>query len=135
MIDVILISHGTFAVGLREAAEMIMGDQEQLTVLGLYPGETKEVFAEKLERVIDSCSSPGNVLVLADLQGGTPYNVAIMMVLKRGITCIAGANLAMLLEVLSARDESGMEELVSLAVETGGKGIVDSISLQKRTDI
>lgn len=132
MVDIILISHGAFAAGLREASEMIMGEQERISVLGLYPGETREYFTSKLEKIVDECPSPKNVLVLADLQSGTPFNAAMVLVLKKGITCITGVNLAMLLEILSARDESGVRELVEIAKNAGTKGIVDSVSLQMR---
>ena len=53
MINLILISHGAFAAGMREAAEMILGAQEKLAVFGLYPGDTVDTFAEKLEQAID----------------------------------------------------------------------------------
>jgi len=51
LINLILISHGAFAAGMREAAEMILGPQEQLEVFGLYPGDTADNFAEKLEAI------------------------------------------------------------------------------------
>jgi len=130
MIDVILVSHGALAAGLREAAEMIMGEQENITVMGLYPGETREDFTDNLEKTIDTCKSPKNVLILADLKSGTPFNAAMVLALKKGVTCIAGANLAMLLEILSARDECGMNEIVKLASESGKQGIMDSETLR-----
>ena len=52
MIELILVSHGSFAAGLREAAEMILGEQEQVSVLGLYQGDSPDSFAQKLEELI-----------------------------------------------------------------------------------
>jgi len=132
MVDVIIVSHGAYAAGLREAAEMILGEQERVTVMGLYPGETREYFTDNLERVIDELATPKNTLILADLRSGTPFNASMMMVLKKGVTCVAGVNLTMLLEVLSARDERGIEEMASIAVKAGVEGIIDSDTLKLR---
>ena len=74
MIELILVSHGSFAAGLREAAEMILGEQKQVSVLGVYQGDSPDSFAAKLEQLIDETGDPKNVLVLSDLQSGTPYN-------------------------------------------------------------
>jgi mannose PTS system EIIA component len=129
MIELILVSHGSFAAGLREAAEMILGEQEQVSVLGLYQGESPDSFSQKLEQVIDEAEDCKNVLVLSDLQSGTPYNAGMVMVLKKGCACIAGTNLPLLLEILSLRDEMGMEDLLQAVCSTGKSGIVNSSEL------
>ena len=99
MIELILVSHGSFAAGLREAAEMILGEQKQVSVLGVYQGDSPDSFTGKLEQLIDETGDPKNVLVLSDLQSGTPYNAGMVMALKKGSACIAGTNLPMLLVV------------------------------------
>ena len=129
MIDVLLISHGALAAGMRESAEMILGEQERLSVLGLYPGESKEYFTEKLQKAIGEFGDPKNVLVLADLQSGTPYNAALFTVLQDGVTLIAGCNLPLLLDVLSLRDGCAMEDLVNAVCASGRQGIVNSIDV------
>ena len=129
MIELILVSHGSFAAGLREAAEMILGEQEQVHVLGLYQGDSPDSFSQKLEELIDEAEDCKNVLVLSDLQSGTPYNAGMVMAMKRGSACIAGTNLPMLLEILSLRDEMEMEELLQVACSTGKSGIVNSTDL------
>ena len=126
MFDLILISHGSFAAGMREAAEFIMGEQKGLTVLGLYPGETVDYFAGKLEKAIDSFRDPKEVLILSDLPNGTPSNAAMWMVLKKGVSCISGCNLPLVLEILGARDEVSINEAVALACEIGKKSSVSS---------
>jgi PTS system mannose-specific IIA component len=130
LIDLILISHAALAAGMREAAEMILGEQENLSVFGLYPGDTLDYFAAKIEQAIDACGSPENVLILSDLKCGTPDNAAMMMALKKGVTCMTGCNLPLLLDVLSMRDERSVKEIVELASETGKKGITHSVQIQ-----
>ena len=126
MINLILISHGAFAAGMREAAEMILGEQEQLAVFGLYPGDTVETFSSKLEKAIDDFGDPANTLLLADLPSGTPSNTAMLMVLKRGVHAISGCNLPALLEILTLRTEVSMEELIASALASGKDGIISA---------
>lgn len=129
MIELILVSHGSFAAGLREASEMILGEQEKVSVIGLYQGDSPESFSQKIEQVIDEAEDSKNILILSDLQTGTPYNAGMVMALKRGAACIAGTNLPLLLEILSLRDEMDMEELLQVACRTGKAGIVNSTDL------
>lgn len=126
MINLILISHGAFAAGVREAAEMILGAQEKLDVFGLYPGDTVESFAEKLEQAIDEFGDPDNTLILADLPSGTPSNTAMLMVMKRGTHALSGYNLPALLEILTLRDEVSVQELIASATEAGREGFVSA---------
>ncbi len=133
MTDLVLVSHGPLAAGMREAAEMILGEQEQMIVLGLYPGDTVDSFAEKLEKAIDSFPDPANVLVLSDIPSGTPSNTVNRMVLKKGVRYLAGYNLPMVLEVIASRRDEAMDELVKLALEAAATGMVDSNQLLGRT--
>jgi PTS system mannose-specific IIA component len=132
MVDVILISHGAMASGIREAAELLLGEQERTAVLELYPGDTMESLAEKLERTIDSFGDPGNVLTLSDLPSGTTSNAANLMVLKKGIRHISGCNLPMAVEVFSSRQDKDMDSLVESAIGSARDGIVDSRELLEK---
>ena len=129
MIHVLLASHGSYASGLREAAEMILGAQEKFYVLGLYPGESLETFTEKLGHIIQETAEPDNVLILTDLRNGTPFNAALLSVAKYGSTCLSGVNLPLLLEVLSTRKECDIDEVVKNAIQSGKDGIIDNLSL------
>ena len=126
MINLILISHGAFAAGMREAAEMILGAQEKLVVFGLYPGDTVDTFAEKLEQAIDEFGEADNTLILADLSSGTPSNTAMLMVMKRGVHALSGYNLPALLEILTLREEMNVQELISAGIEAGREGFISA---------
>lgn len=126
MINLILISHGAFAAGMREAAEMILGTQEKLAVFGLYPGDTVDTFAEKLEQAIDEFGEADNTLILADLSSGTPSNTAMLMVMKRGVHALSGYNLPALLEILTLREEMNVQELISAGIEAGREGFISA---------
>lgn len=105
---------------------MILGEQAQLAVFGLYPGDTVESFSLKLEKAIDDFGDPGNTLLLADLPSGTPSNTAMLMVLKRGVHAVSGCNLPALLEILTLRSEVAMPELIAAALEAGRAGILSA---------
>ena len=125
MINLILISHGSYAAGLREAAEMILGEQENLEVFGVFPGDTVDIFSEKLENFND----PAHTLILADLPGGTPSNTAMMMVLKHKVHALVGTNLPMLIDILSMRSDMEMDELKEEALTAAKNGIIDANAL------
>ncbi|MCR5134331.1 MAG: PTS sugar transporter subunit IIA [Clostridiales bacterium] len=129
MINLILVSHGSFAAGIREAAEMIFGVQENLEVFGVFPGDTVDAFSAKIEKAIEHFGDPKNTLILSDLIGGTPSNTAMMMALKHGVNVLSGLNLPMLIEVLSLREEAGIEEVAEQAAKVGREGIVCAAEL------
>lgn len=129
MINLILISHGSFAAGIREAAEMILGEQENLEVFGLFPGDTLESFSAKIEKAVDRFENPKNTLILSDLPCGTPSNTALMMALKHHVYVLSGCNLPMVVEILSMRTEVGMDELIEIASQAGRDGIVNAQDL------
>ena len=126
MIDLILISHGGLAAGMREAAEMILGPLERLEVFGLYPGDTVDTFAAKLEKAIADFGDPDHTLILADLPSGTPSNTAMLMVMKHHVHALSGVSLPAFLEVLTLREEMDAGELIAAAVEAGRTGFVSA---------
>ncbi len=118
MINVVLVSHGDLGAALIRAAEMIMGPMEQIFSVPLLPGEAPEGFGAKLLTALAGIAGQ-DVLVLIDLFGGTPYNVAACQVLNSNCECVTGVNLPMLLEVLCARENSSLDELAATAVQAG----------------
>lgn len=129
MINLILISHGSLAAGIREAAEMILGEQENLEVFGVFPGDTLEAFSSRVEKAIRNFADPENTLILSDLPCSTPSNTAMMMVLKHHVQTLSGFNLPMVIELLSMRSEIGMEELLKTACQAGRDGILSGADL------
>lgn len=121
MIGIVLISHGPFASGLLQAAEMIMGPQEALAVLELAPAQEMEQFRAAMEAVAARVERGRGVLVLADLFGGSPANTAAYL-LGPGVEVVCGASLPMLLEVLASREEQGLGALAKTAVQAGSAG-------------
>lgn len=97
----VLISHGRFSEELKKSVEMIMGPQENVKAVGLLPSEGPDDFKKKLEDAI----TPGQeTVVMADLMGGTPCNVAAGMIMSktRDFKLYAGMNMPMVVSFLNA---------------------------------
>jgi mannose/fructose-specific phosphotransferase system component IIA len=117
--DVLVASHGSLASSMIEAATMICGECERVTAAGLEADESPETFLSRLESLVDR-DRP--TLVLTDLSGGTPHNVACLVARRNsGIRCIAGLSLGLVLEVITTEaplDDALVEQLVASARES-----------------
>lgn len=76
MVNIILISHGVFCEGLLSSLKMIAGDEFGVRAVPLFPGETVDVYREKLGKALDETAGEDGTLVLADIMSGTPYQSA-----------------------------------------------------------
>lgn len=78
MVDIVLISHGELAQGVRHAAEMVFGATDHVKVVSLSPDTEPEDFRTNLDETIEDLDAPDQLLILADLWGGTPFNQAVL---------------------------------------------------------
>lgn len=119
-INILLMTHGGAGQALIESSEMIVGPSENLIALSLEPGMSVETLVQRAADVIEASELP--TLVLVDIFGGTPSNVAMMLTKTHRIRCVSGLNLGMLLEVLMMRgssDEIGLEDYQRIAQSAG----------------
>ncbi len=121
---IVIAAHGSLAAAFLASATMICGPQEDVVALGLEPHESPEGFAERMREAMGPPEA--GTLLLTDLQGGTPHNVACLVARGRPRTVtVAGVNLGIVIEAvtsLETLDEESVERLVS----TGRDSIVDS---------
>lgn len=105
MVNIILASHGEFAEGILQSAEMIFGEQDNLETVIFMPSEGPEDLKAKLDRAVKSFGSEAEVLFMVDLWGGSPFNQASVIheAMPEKTAIVAGLNLPMLLEALGAR--------------------------------
>jgi len=122
-IPILIISHDGLAEALLRSAEMICGEQSDVAVLGLQEGDGLTNFMEKVKEQIQLLKNEAGLLVMVDLQGGTPWNATVGFC-HPGVCILTGVNLPMLLEVLMCRDQKEhASELIELAVQSGQSGI------------
>lgn len=126
MIGIVVVSHGPLAEGLKGAAEMIVGPQERFQALGMDPAADLDRLRAQIEAAAAEVAAgdPADVLVLVDLMGGSPANASAYLA-NSGTSVLCGTNLPMLLEVLTAREWAGIQELTEIALRAAKDGVVN----------
>ncbi|MFO8070953.1 MAG: PTS sugar transporter subunit IIA [Polyangia bacterium] len=125
-IGVVLCCHGTMGEGMRDAAEMVVGPQSRLAVVGIHPGEGGAEITAALERAVEEVDRGSGVLVLTDMAGGTPCNLVVSSLAGGGIEMVAGFNLPALINVLMSRGGgASLSDLAEAAVDYGRRHVVN----------
>jgi len=123
MIGMVLVTHGNLAKGLVSAMEHVVGPQDQVQVVCIGPEDDMERRRQDImDRVSDVDTGEGAV-ILTDMFGGTPSNLAISIMDKTNIEVIAGVNLPMLVKLATVRGTEPLAEAVVNALEAGRKYI------------
>jgi mannose/fructose/sorbose-specific phosphotransferase system IIA component len=125
-IPVIFVGHGGYPDGVRDAAEMILGEQSRVAAVSLPPNGSTEQLAADVTSAVDRIGAGGNgALVLADLMGGSPANAVGLLALRDpALHVVAGLNLPMVLEVLTSTADTAAE-LAGVAEHAGRDGVID----------
>lgn len=126
LVGVIVATHGRFGEELVKAAEMMLGPSEHVYMVSLQGNDSFTEFKGYMEAALEKLSSQDGVLMLADLFGGTPANVAALHTQKEKVHLVTGVNLPMLLEVLSSRLNCTLPELTDIA-RTAGQNSVQCV--------
>lgn len=125
-IGVIIATHGKAGTGLLETTEMLIGTQENVASIDFVTGENADSLVNKYQKKIQGeLSHCDHFLFLVDVWGGSPFNAANRVAEgNANMDVVAGVNVPMLVEVFMARDDDpNLEELVSIALETGRFGV------------
>ena len=111
MTDLVLLSHGTFCIGIKESAEMILGPQKNIHAIDLKEGESPEHFQT---RFLNLTGSLEKFVVFTDILGGTPYNVAYKSLLssENKFELYTGMNLPMIISYVNAQLVSSSPNLI-----------------------
>lgn len=128
MSNVLVMTHGEFAAGIKKSAEMIIGKQENFETLVFTPEMSLDSLVSALKEKLRSFENDYPTLVFVDLFGGSPSN-AVALLLAEGfdVQAISGVNLPMLLEVLSGRSIFPLENLVAQGITAGSEGVIDIV--------
>ena len=126
------MSHGKLAYEIMESAKMILGDINGYEIVSMLDEDGFELTSTKLQKSVDKLET-NNILILVDLYGGTPFNIANIYSQKiNGIRLISGMNLAMILEYFSSNTED-LDILVNEIIKAGKDNI--SIPILEYNDI
>ena len=124
MIGVVLVTHGNLAKELVKVMEHVVGAQDQLTTITIDPDDDMEKRREDILSSVQFVDKGLGVIILTDMFGGTPSNLAISIMEQENIDIIAGVNLPMLIKLASVRSTKTITEAVAQAREAGQKYIM-----------
>lgn len=123
MIGMVLVTHGRLAEEFVNATEHVVGPQTQIRAISIGPDDDMEQRRQDILNAIAEVDTGSGVILLTDMFGGTPSNLAISVMDKANVEVIAGINLPMLIKLASVRAEDNMQNAVAAAQESGRKYI------------
>ena len=121
MIGVVIVSHSNIASEFLSVLEHIVGKQENIEAISIFPHEDVEKKRVEIIKAIKSVDQKKGVIVLTDMFGGTPSNLAISVMDEENVEVVAGVNLPMLIKISSLREKCNMKELIKRSQESGRK--------------
>ncbi len=124
MIGVVLVTHGNLATELVKVMEHVVGPQDQLATITIDPDDDMEKRREDILNSVQFVDKGLGVIILTDMFGGTPSNLAISIMEQAKIDIIAGVNLPMLIKLASVRSTETISDAVAQAREAGQKYIM-----------
>jgi mannose PTS system EIIA component len=123
MIGLVLVTHGALAVEFKSAVEHVVGPQEQIETVCIGPDDDMEARREEIIGAVQTANTGSGVIILTDMFGGTPSNLAISVMKTVGAEVIAGVNLPMLVKLARVRSDMAIKQAVTIAAEAGRKYI------------
>ena len=123
MIGLILVTHGRLADQFVEAMEHVVGPQDNIATVCIGPSDDMEKRRADIAKAIDTVDTGNGVIVLTDLFGGTPSNLAISLLDAGRVEVIAGINLPMLIRLAGARKSMSVVQAVE-AAQTAGRNYI-----------
>jgi len=123
MIGMVLVTHGRLAAEFIAALEHVVGPQRSIAAVCIGPEDDMEKRRQDILRSVEEVGDGDGVVLLTDMFGGTPSNLAISIMDKAKVEVIAGVNLPMLIKLASLRQTESLANAVRGAQEAGRKYI------------
>ena len=123
MIGLVLVTHGRLAAEFLSAVEHVVGPQDQAHAICMEADDDIEACREAIIDAVEQCDSGTGVIILTDMFGGTPSNLAISILERQKLEVIAGMNLPMLIKLASVREGDDLAASVKAAQDAGRKYI------------
>jgi PTS system mannose-specific IIA component len=129
MIGVVVVSHGRLADEFVAAAEHVLGPQDQMRAVAIGPHDNMEERRADIIDAVRAVDRGQGVIVLTDMFGGTPSNLAISVINQVKIEVIAGVNLPMLIKLAEVRDKMSLAD-AALAAQDAGRRYIRIASVE-----
>ncbi len=125
MTGVILVTHAGLGESLMHQAEIILGQTPTLALISISYGADPDIALTEMKEALTLSNDAGGVVLLTDLPGATPHNIALKAASEWAAPVVSGLNLPMLLKVITHRDRPA-NELAALAGLGGHQGITNA---------
>jgi len=119
----VIVTHGQVATELLSAAETIIGHFKHITAVSIGWHDDVEAAKNEIRRAVERVNEGGGVLLMTDMFGGTPTNIASMFLQQGEVEVVTGVNLPMVIKLASQAPGAGLEEVARLVREQGRQGI------------
>ena len=123
MIGLVLVTHGRLAIEFVQALEHVVGPQQNITAICIGPEDDMEQRRQDIIDAVEKADEGDGVVLLTDMFGGTPSNLAISVLDKGQVEVIAGITLPMLIKLTGLRSTATLSEAVTQAQLAGRKYI------------
>ncbi|HRY23359.1 MAG: PTS sugar transporter subunit IIA [Geminicoccaceae bacterium] len=123
MIGLVLVTHGRLAEEFAAAMQHVVGPQSQIAAISIGADDDIEQRRQDIVAAVEAMDTGKGVIILTDMFGGTPSNLAISTLERPGVEVIAGVNLPMLIKLAGVRDQGDLESAVEAAQDAGRKYI------------
>lgn len=123
MIGMVIVTHGKLALELRKATEHVVGPQGYLETVCIGPDDNMERRRDDIRKAVSKANKRDGVIILTDMFGGTPSNLAISLLDENNVEVLAGVNLPMLIKLSEARRTMTLSEAAKTARDAGKRYI------------
>ena len=127
MIGLVLVTHGNLAKEFISVMEHIVGPQKQVAAVCMAPEDDMEKKRQEMIKKVKEVDSGKGVLILTDMFGGTPSNLAISLTVDKKVEALAGVNLPMLIKLASVRKTENLQQ-ASLRGQEAGRKHINAVS-------
>ena len=134
VIGIVLVTHGNLAAEFLAALEHVVGKQQAAVAICIGPEDDMELRRREILEAVAQCDQGKGVVLLTDMFGGTPLNLAISTLDKANVEVVAGVNLPMLIKLASVRGTLPLTGAVTAAQEAGRKYINVASQLLKASE-
>ena len=121
MIGIVLVTHGNLAQEFLAALEHVVGPQQSTAAVCIGADDDMEKRRSEILERAKACDTGDGVIVLTDMFGGTPSNLAISCMSRPKVEVLAGINLPMLVKLAKVREERTLPDAIAMAQEAGRK--------------
>ena len=119
----VIVTHGQLASELLAAAEMIIGPISHIAAVSIGWHDDVDAARDEVQRAITRVSQGGGVLLLTDMFGGTPTNIASMFLEEGVIEVVTGVNLPMVIKLATSTADDRLPEIARKICDQGRQGI------------